>query len=133
MKDCFRIGIISKIDYKSGMVAVAYLDRDDAVTDLIPYLQMGGEYHMPKLEQRVAVMHLSTGPEIAVAFGPFWESSTPPPVYGKDVYHKELSHDTGSAFIHHDPETGTLTIKASGIKLVTDDGEVDISGLISGG
>ena len=46
-----RIGKVSKIDYKSGMVKVVYEDRDDAVTDLMPVLTFNAEYKMPQLEE----------------------------------------------------------------------------------
>lgn len=130
--DAIRLGYVSRIDYENGMIAVAYLDRDDSVTKLIPYLQLGGEYHMPKIEQRVAVVHLSTGSEVAVCLGTFWGPGDVPPASGKDVFHKELSNTTGAAYMHHDPETGVLTIKAKEIKLLTDAGEVSISGITGG-
>lgn len=114
-----RIGRVSRIDYENGMIAVAYMDRDESVTKLMPYLQMG-EYHMPRVEQRILVLHLSDDSEVGVALGPFWDDADTPPVYGKDVYHKELSHTEGAAYIHHDPETGVLTIRAKDIKLITD-------------
>ena len=115
-----RIGRVSRIDYENGMIAVAYMDRDESVTKMMPYLQMGGEYHMPQVEQRILVLHLSDDSEVGVALGPFWDDVSTPPVYGKDVFHKELSHEEGAAYIHHDPETGVLTIRAKDIKLITD-------------
>lgn len=130
--DAIRFGYVSRIDYETGMIAVAYPDRDESVTRLIPYLQLGGEYHMPKIEQRVAVAHLSTGLEVAVCLGTFWGPGDTPPVYGKDIFHKELSNTAGAAYMHHDPETGVLTIKAGDIRLLTDAGEVSVSDIIGG-
>lgn len=129
--DNIRIGHVSRIDYEKGMIAVAYLDRDNSVTKLMPYLQLGGEYHMPKVEQRVAVLHLSSGMEFGIILGPFWDATTPPPQTGKDVFHKELSHEEGKAYFHHDPETRTLTVRADEIILKTQAGDVIVSDLIT--
>ena len=60
-----RIGRVSRIDYENGMIAVAYMDRNESVTKLMPYLQMGGEYHMPRVEQRILVLHCLTIPKSA--------------------------------------------------------------------
>ena len=131
--DVIRIGVVSRIDYEKGMISVAYLDRDRSVTKLLPYLQLGGEYHMPEVEQKVAVMHLSTGEEVGVAVGPFWSEQAPPPVSGKDVFYKALSHEADKAFFHHDSDTGILTIRADEIRLQTQGGTVSVSDLIEDG
>ena len=43
MNGAFRIGQVSKIDYKTGMMSVVYKDMnggDDVTTDLIPYIAL---------------------------------------------------------------------------------------------
>lgn len=131
--DVFRIGMVSRIDYETGMIAVAYPDRDNSATQLLPYLQMGGEYHMPQLEQKVAVLHLSTGGEVGVVLGPFWEAAAKPPSSGNDYFRKELSNTPGKAYIEHDAETGELVIRADAIRLQTEGGSVSISDLLQEG
>ena len=113
-----RIGKVSRINYATGMIAVTYPDQDDSVTDLLPFLTFGGEYHMPKIEQYVAVIHLSTGAEM-------------PPVYGKDFFRKEFSNTAGAAYMEHDPDEEELTIKAGKIKFKTDAGTVTVAEIIA--
>ena len=125
-----RIGKVSRIEYETGMIAVTYGDRDDSVTDLLPYLTLGGEYHLPKVEQYVAVVHLSTGAEMGIILGGYWDADNRPPVSGKDVFRKELSNEVGKAYLQHDPETGELTIKADKIKLSTAAGTVTAAQII---
>lgn len=131
MAEEIRIGKVSRIDYETGKIAVTYGDRDDSVTDLLPYLTFGGEYHMPKVEQYVAVMHLSTGAEMGVVLGGYWDVDNRPPVSGKDIFRKELSNEIGKAFMQHDPETGELTIKADKIKLQTEAGMITAAQIIA--
>jgi len=131
MAEEIRIGKVSRIDYETGKIAVTYGDRDDSVTDLLPYLTFGGEYHMPKVEQYVAVMHLSTGAEMGVVLGGYWDVDNRPPVSGKDIFRKELSNEIGKAFMQHDPETGELTIKADNIKLQTEAGTITAAQIIA--
>ena len=127
----FRIGKISRIDYKAGKVAVMFPDQDDAVTDLLPFLAFGGEYHMPKPGQYVAVAHLSTGEEMGIVLGAFWSESNPPAAWGKDIFRKEMSNEPGRAFLQHAPDSGTLTIKADKIELQTDSGTVTVAEIIA--
>jgi len=127
----FRIGKISRINYKTGQIAVTYPDQDESVTDLLPFLTFGNEYHMPKVEQYVAVAHLSTGEEMGIILGTYWDDDDPPPVYGKDFFRKELSNEIGKAFLQHDPDEGELTIKADKIKLQTDAGTITVADIIA--
>lgn len=130
MADEIRIGQISRIDYATGRIAVTYGDRDDSVTDLLPYLSFNNEYHMPKVEDYVAVMHLSTGAEMGIILGTYWDDGNPPPVSGKDIFRKDLSNEIGKAFLQHDPGTGELLIKADKITLQTQAGRLSISDLL---
>ena len=86
-----RIGRVSRIDYKNGLIAVTYGDRDESVTDMLPYLSFNGEYHMPKVEQYVLVVHVSTGEELGIVLGPYWHDGDPPAASGKDVYRDRKS------------------------------------------
>ena len=36
MADNIRVGNVSKVDYKKGMIEATYPDLDDSVTDLFP-------------------------------------------------------------------------------------------------
>ena len=126
-----RIGKVSRINYATGMIAVTYPDQDDSVTDLLPFLTFGGEYHMPKVEQYVAVIHLSTGAEMGIVLGPYWDDDNPPPVYGKDFFRKEFSNTVGAAYMEHDPDEEELTIKAGKIKFKTDAGTVTVAEIIA--
>lgn len=129
--EVFRIGIVSKIDYESGRISVTYPWRGDT-TQTMPYLQLGGEYHMPRLEQRVAVLHLSTGNEVGVAIGPYWDGGAyTPPVTGKDVFYKDLSNIPGKAYMQHDAETGEMVLKADKIILNTSAGEISVADIIA--
>ena len=125
-----RIGIVSRIDYEAGRVAVTYPDRDNSVTELLPYLSIGREYYMPRVGQYVAVAHLSTAEEKGVVLGPYWTPSDPSPETGKDRYHKELSNTNGDAFVDHEPRTGTLTICAADIVLQTENGSITVDEII---
>lgn len=127
----FRIGKVSRINYKTGQIAVTFPDQDESVTDLLPFLTFGGEYHMPKIEQYVAVMHLSTGEEMGVVLGPYWDDDDPPAFWGKDFFRKEFSNEIGKAYMQHDPDEGELTIKADKIKLQTDAGTITVAEIIA--
>ena len=127
----FRIGKISRINYQTGQIAVTYPDQDESVTDLLPFLTFGNEYHMPKVEQYVAVAQFSTGEEMGIILGTYWDDDDPPPVYGKDFFRKELSNEIGKAFLQHDPDEGELTIKADKIKLQTDAGTITVAEIIA--
>ena len=126
-----RIGKVSRIDYETGRIAVMYPDQDDSVTDLLPFLNFGGEYHMPKVEQYVAVAHLSTGEEMGIILGPYWDEDNLPPVSGKDLFRKDLSNEAGRAYLQHDPDTGELLLKADQITLQTQAGTVTAAQIIA--
>lgn len=110
-----RIGKVSRVDYKTGMVSVVFTDLDDDVTELLPYITFNNEYHPPDVESYVAVMHLSNGPEVAFVLGRFWDGSVDPEKTGKDVYRKELSNTPGKAWIQWDPDKKEITINAENI------------------
>ena len=67
----FRIGYVSSIDYENGLCEVHYPDRDDTVTEKVPFIS-NREYRMPEVEDLVAVLHPGDSPEDAVVLGTIW-------------------------------------------------------------
>lgn len=67
----FRIGYVSSIDYENALCEVHYPDRDDTVTEKVPFIS-NREYRMPEVEDLVAVMHPGDSPEDAVVLGTIW-------------------------------------------------------------
>lgn len=70
--DLVRIGRISSINQKNGMVRVMYADRDDASTKEFPVLRCTDEYRDFQIGERVLVLHLSNGSSRAVVLGGIW-------------------------------------------------------------
>ena len=110
-----RVGIVSSIDYRKGMVSVTYPDRDHSTTRKFPYLCPGNEYCMPEVGDRVYVAHLSNNPSSGVVVGRFFDAKNLPVKYGKGVVRKMLGE---TAYIEceddeitfHD-KNGTVTLK----------------------
>lgn len=126
-----RIGKVSKVDYKNGLVSVTYGDLDEAVTDKLPYAAFNSEYRMPQVEEYVLVVHLSNGVEAGVVLGSFWSEANRPEVTGKNVYRKDFSNKKGEAFLQYDPEGGELIIKADHITLQAEGRSVSLASLLS--
>ncbi len=110
-----RIGKVSTVNYKTGMVSVIYEEESNAVTAKMPCLSFNGEYKMPKADDYVAVAYLSNGSSIGLILGSFWNETNKPQHSGKGVYFKELSPEAYILF-----ENNTLTIKAPNIKVVSE-------------
>ena len=51
-----RFGNVSSIDYEAGKCEVTYPDRDDTVTEMVPFLS-NGEYQTPEVDDLVLVLH----------------------------------------------------------------------------
>lgn len=112
-----RIGTVSSVDPKTGMVSVLYEDRDGAVTDLLPYATFNDEYKLPQQGAKVIVMHLSNGSEMGIVLGTYWNESNAAGAPG--AYHKSLGK--GASFCY---DGNVLTITAEHIRLVaSEDGE----------
>ena len=47
-----RVGYVSSIDYENGLCEVHYPDRDDTVTEMVPFLS-NREYRTPEVEDMV--------------------------------------------------------------------------------
>lgn len=112
MADVVRIGKVSSIDYKNGMISVTYPDLDDSVTDEFPVFSFSDEYKMPKVGQEVLVLHLSNGESAGVVMGKYWNEENDPPTYGKDVFRKELGSEFGEAYIQY--KDGNITFHDKG-------------------
>lgn len=124
MRNNIRVGKISAIDYASGRARVVYHDRDDAVTSLIPLL--ANEYHMPEIGDQVIVLHLSDGSAAGIVLGRVWSEKNMPPESGAGLYRKDLSNESGKAFVRY--EGGTLKIHADSIIL---DSDVTVTGTLT--
>lgn len=112
-----RIGRVSSINEKNGMVSVTYPDLDDSTTAKFPVLSFNDEFKELKIGQSVLVLHLSNGQSAGVVLGGYWnESNIPPALSG---YRKELGEKQGQAYI--DFRDGTVTIHADRIVLDSDD------------
>lgn len=101
MNDVIRVGNVSSINYKKGLIEVTYPDLDDSVTDALPVFNFTGEYKMPKVGDEVLVIHLSNGESAGIVMGRFWEEDNLPPAYGQNFFRKELGEDYGEAFIQY--------------------------------
>ena len=110
-----RIGTVSKVNYRKGMVSVTYPDRDKSTTMEFPYLCPGNEYCMPKVGDRVFVAHLSNNKAFGVVIGRFFDINNLPVKYGEGIVRKMLGE---TAYIEceddeitfHD-KNGTVTLK----------------------
>ena len=146
----FRVGRVSKVDYEKGMICVTYGDMNGAenvTTALIPYIALNNEYHMPNVEDYVAVLHFSNGFEAGLVLGKFWNGKNRPPVSGKDRYRKDFSNEAGKAYVERNPETktceakmdfetmvkinGMLSLEAEKIVLKDDKGSITLGQIIN--
>lgn len=122
-----RLGKVSAIDYDAGMVRVAYHEKDDSVTRLIPLLS--NEYKMPEIGEQVLVLHLSNGTEAGVVLGRPWSEKNTPAEGGAGLFRKELGQKPGEAFFRY--QGGVLRIKADAVTIegtVTITGDLSVSG-----
>ena len=124
MADNIRVGNVSKVDYKKGMIEATYPDLDDSVTDAFPVFSFTDEYKMPKVGDEILVLHLSNGESAGIVLGRYWNEDNEPPAYGKNVFRKELGETFGEAYIQykngditfHDPG-GTSTLDSILLRL----------------
>lgn len=52
--EAIRVGQVSSINYKEGMIKILYKDRDNAVTDELPVISFNDEYKMPQVGDYVS-------------------------------------------------------------------------------
>lgn len=124
-----RVGRVSKINYEDGTIEVLYTDRDNEVTAELPVLNFGNEYHMPKIDDMVMVMHLSNGCEMGVVLGTFWSGGNPPQESGEGLYRKEYGSKPGEAYTRF--KNGAMEFKADSVIFKTKSGTVSIEEVIS--
>lgn len=125
-----RIGKVSSVDYKTGMIQVTYPDLDDSVTDDLPYLTFNCEYEPPTVGSDVLVFHLSNGQAAAIAAGTYWNADNTPPEAGKNVYRKDfLANAIGEAYMQYKDKN--LTIYADEITLKIKGKSTTVSEIIS--
>lgn len=122
--DVIRIGTVSKIDKENGMAEIIYHDRDDKVSDLLPCFAYHDEYKMPKVGDKVLVVHLSNGQEMGIVMGKYWNEKNKP-IDKEDTYRQQFDYD-GKAYVKYNEKTGELLIKAPKIKIVADEKLIEI-------
>lgn len=125
-----RIGKVSKIDYKNGMISATYIDMDDDVTDEFPVFSMGDEYKMPEVGDEVLVLHLSNGSTAGIVMGRYWNEDNQPAKYGKGVFRKELAHDAGEAYLQYLHSSRQADLYADKIKFTCSAGSVTVAQII---
>lgn len=112
-----RIGNISSIDYETGLCEVTYPDRDDTVTEKVPFLS-NREYRIPEVENQVVVLHPGDSPEDAVVLGTIWNEKIKPAEGKEKVYRKEYSNEDGQAYRKFDSNEKELTDSVEGKKIL---------------
>ena len=130
MSNEIRIGKVSSIDYASGMIRVAYHEKDDSVTRSLPLLS--DEYNLPEVGDQVLVLHLSNGTEAGVVLGRPWSIKNKPAEGAAGLYRKEYGRTPGEAYVRY--KDGVLTVKAEKIIIegdLTVTGNLVVSGTIS--
>lgn len=120
LKNLIRIGEISAIHDADGTVEVVFEDKNDIVSDPLPYLAF--EYNMPQVKDRVLCVFLGNGITSGFCLGKFFSAKSPPPVQNKDIYYKDFF---GEAFLKYEKSTKTLTLNAENIVF---DGDLLING-----
>lgn len=123
-----RIGKVSKINYKTGMIRVTYPDLDDCVTAEFPVFSFTDEYKMPKIGQEVLVLHLSSGQSAGILLGKYWNKNNLPSDYGqgKNVFNKEIDEEFGKVYINYKDKTLTVYDETGDININVIGGAVNI-------
>lgn len=120
-----RIGTVSSVDARTGMVSVVYGDLDGKTTEPLPYATFNDEYKPPKPGAKVVVLRLSNGGEMGIVLGTYWNKANVAGNQGE--YHKELAD--GAYF---DYSNQRLTIAAKQIRFLETnrDTECTIAGIL---
>mgnify|MGYP002527226161 FL=1 len=108
-----RVGYVSSIDYENGLCEIHYPDRDDTVTEMVPFLS-NREYQTPEVEDMVLVLHPGDSPEDAVVMGTIWNEKIKPAEGKKGIYRKEFSNKDGQAYRKFDANAKELTDHVDG-------------------
>lgn len=108
-----RVGYVSSIDYENGLCEIHYPDRDDTVTEMVPFIS-NREYRTPEVEDMVLVLHPGDSPEDAVVVGTIWNEKIKPAEGKKGIYRKEFSNKDGQAYRKFDANAKELTDHVDG-------------------
>lgn len=112
-----RLGNVSSIDYENGLCEVAYPDRDDTVTEMVPMLS-NREYRMPEVDDLVVVLHPGDSPEDAVILGTIWNEKIKPAEGKEKVFRKEYCNEDGKAYRKFDANAKELLDFVDGKKIL---------------
>jgi len=112
LKNMIRIGKVSSINYDRGAVKVTFPDKDDIVSDFLPYLSF--EYNMPEVGDTVLCVFLPNGISKGFCLGQPYSLKNMPVQPGPQYYYKNIYDE---AFYQYDKNSKTLTIDADNIVL----------------
>lgn len=121
-----RVGKVSSVNKRTGMVSVLYEDKEDEVTGMLPYFSLGDEYKPPEIGDMVLVAHISNGNVRGVVIGRYFNEANMPED-AEAYWFKSI--ERGESFMRYDKESKTLRIKAENIILETGDKEIVVSDL----
>lgn len=129
-----RLGNISSIDYENGLCEVTYPDRDDTVTEKVPFLS-NREYMMPEVGDLVVVLHPGDSPEDAVVLGTIWNEKIKPAEGKEKIFRKEYCNEDGKAYRKFDANAkelldfvdGKKTLKAKSLEIKIGSASVTVS------
>lgn len=122
LRNLIRIGQISSVDESKCTVKVKFSDKDDMVSDNIPFLSF--EYNLPDVGDYVVCIFLGNGVQNGFCLGKYFAEDNPPKVQSKDIYYKDLLEE---AFIKYDKSTKTLTLSAENVVI---EGNLEVKGNI---
>ena len=119
MDDLIRVGFVSTVDTKTGMVQIYYLERMQTTAKLHLF-SMNGEYKTPDIGEQMLVLHLPDDPGSGVVLGCVWGSGAP--LQEGVSYRKEFASD---AYEHI--KDGVYTLRAKEILFETEEGSISMS------
>ena len=111
LKNLIRVGKVSSINYNKGKIRVLFPDKNNIVTDEIPYLSF--EYNMPKVGDTVLCLFLGNGIAKGFCLGKFYNQKNPPVQPGAQYYYKNIYDE---AHIEYNKETKTYKTYAKNIR-----------------
>ena len=122
LRNLVRIGQVSSINESKFTIKVKFNDKDDMISDDIPYFSF--EYNMPNIKDYVACIFLGNGLQSGFCLGKYYGEDNPPPVQDKDIFYKGFF---GEAYLQYDKSTKTLTLSAQNIII---EGNLNVKGNI---
>jgi phage baseplate assembly protein gpV len=127
-----RVGTVSSINYKAGMVSVVFEDKDDMVTDDLPMLSY--EYEMPEVGDKVICLFFGNSISTGICLGRYFFDGNKPVEHGKNIYFKHFLKRRENTFMRYDSNTDTITFKVSNLVIdgnLTVTGNVQVNGSIN--